>query len=245
MKSYFGLVYMKKVFFTLIFVIGFVNNAFANNLSRYIEDCLAVIDKPEIKTTSSYGNLKYNFSKDEEFLRSETAKKYAEQGQEFPVEYKPIGLTKVRQGFDFDMEVGVISISDGKYCVYPKKIEAYIGYYVPTIYILKGLQKETCVYDVALRHEKTHMEIYILALDYFMPIFKKSVEGLLNKVGVKIADNVNDTENVAKALNEAYVNQIKYEVDAWRKTVEDEQMKLDSMNNYILENRICNEIDKK
>lgn len=239
---------MKKVFFTLIFALIFMNNAFANNKdidARYIEDCLAIIEKPYLEVSSSYGSLKYNFDKDEDFLRKETVKKYKEQGKVLPADYKVVGLTKVRQGFEFNMDIGIIGVSGGKYCVHPKKIYTYIGYYVPTIYILKDLPKDSCVYDVALRHEKTHMEIYLHALDYFIPSFKKSVEGLLDKVGVRIANNIKDAEKKANILNEEYIKELKSDVDAWVKHVEEEQMMLDSGENYDLERRICEEVDKK
>ncbi len=236
---------MKKVFFTLIFVVVFINNAVAKDVSRYVNDCLAVIDQPKLKITSSYGKLKYNFDKDEDFLRKETIKKFATQGDMLSIGYKPLGLTVVRQGFEFDMEVGVVSVSDGMSCFYPKNIKAHVGYYVPTIYILKYLEKDTCMYDVALRHEKTHMEIYIHALDYFMPVFKKAAEGLLGRVGVKIADNDGAFEKKAMELYENYKSRLQSEFDNWRKSVEEEQSKLDSMDNYTLETRICNEIDKK
>ena len=237
---------MKKVFFTLILLMIFANNTFANNdVSKYVEDCLAVISKPDIKITSSYGKLKYNFDKNEDFLRRETERKYVEQGQRMPDDHKPIGLTKVRQVLDFNMEVGVIGVSDAKYCVYPKKIDAHLGYSVPTIYILKGLEKGSCVYDVALRHEKTHMEIYIHALDYYLPTFKKSVYELLDKKGVRIANDTKEAESMAEKLNEDYLSEIKSSVNLWRKQVEEEQMKMDSIENYTLESRICSELDKK
>jgi hypothetical protein len=89
------------------------------------------------------------------------------------------------------------------------------------------------------------MEIYIHALDYFMPIFKKAVEGLLGRVGVKIADSDGAFEAAAKELYENYKLQLKSEFDNWRNSVEEEQKKLDSIDNYTLESRICNEIDKK
>jgi hypothetical protein len=89
------------------------------------------------------------------------------------------------------------------------------------------------------------MEIYIHALDYFMPVFKKTAEGLLGRVGVKIADNDGAFEKKAKELYENYKSHLQSEFDNWRKSVEEEQSKLDSMDNYTLETRICNEIDKK
>ena len=240
---------MKKVFFTLIFAIFFVCDAWANeDVSKYIEDCLAVIDKPNIKAKSSYGYLQYNFDKDEDFLRKKTSELYNERGLKLPDDHKVLGLTVVRLGFELDVGVGMISVSNDKYCLYPTDINAYIGYSAPIIYILKDLQKGSCKYDVALKHEKTHMEIYINALDYFLPKFKDTVENLLYKVGVKIIDKPKDDQSrliVAKKFSEVYHNYVKKQVDEWWNILSVEQGKLDTMENYDLENRICREIDKK
>lgn len=108
-----------------------------------------------------------------------------------PQDLVPVGLTKVRDGFDFNMTVGHIEISHGYSCLYPQEINAHLGYYVPTIYILKDLQKGTCLYEVALRHEKTHMQIYIEALDYFLPEFKKRPSGSLTGLACALSDRAN------------------------------------------------------
>lgn len=237
---------MKKVFFALIFMSAWVNNAkAADDLQRYEEECLSVIDKPQVEVTSSYGKLRYNYTKGKEYLRRETIKQYEENGREVPDDFIPIGLTKVRDGFNFNMSVGQIEISHGYECVYPERIETHLGYYTPTIYILKDLEKDSCLYEVALKHEKTHMQIYIEALDYFLPEFKKTADGLFETVGVKVVAPGQRADVVAKELNVAYLQALQQKVERWRQEVEDEQVKLDSAEQYILENKLCEKFDKK
>ncbi len=237
---------MKKVFFALIFVGTLVNNATAaDDLQRYKEECLSVIDKPQVEVTSSYGKLRYNYTKGKEYLRRETIKQYEENGRKVPDDFIPIGLTKVRDGFNFNMSVGQIEISHGYECVYPERIETHLGYYTPTIYILKDLEKDSCLYEVALKHEKTHMQIYIEALDYFLPELKKTADGLFETVGVKIVAPGQRADIVAKELNVAYLQALQQKVERWRQEVEDEQVKLDSAEQYILENKLCEKFDKK
>ena len=239
---------MRKVFFTLIFTLLFINNAMANDASRYIEDCLSVIDKPKLKTTSSYGKLKYDFSKDEDFLRKKTNEYYDGREKVFPDDYDVLGLTTVRLGFDLDVDVNIISVSNGKHCAYPTSIKAHMGYSVPTIYILNDLKKGSCRYDVALKHEKTHMEIYIHALDYVMPMFKAAVERLFDEVGVRIIDKPNSDKEmfkVAEGLSNDYRDHIKKQIDVWWKKLHEEHDKLDTLESYKLEARICEEIDKE
>lgn len=236
---------MKKVFFALILGLAGVNSAQGDDgRERYVEECLSVIGRPTVMVTSSYGKLKYNFDKDGAYLRRETERKYQESGQQMPQDLVPVGLTKVRDGFDFNMTVGHIEISHGYSCLYPQEINAHLGYYVPTIYILKDLQKGTCLYEVALRHEKTHMQIYIEALDYFLPEFKKAAVGQFDRIGVRVVGPGESADDAARELNEAYLNDMKEKVEHWRREVEQEQMKFDTPQNYILESKLCEGKDK-
>lgn len=234
---------MKKVFFALILSFFVIRPVCAQSLEKYEKECLSFIKAPEVSVSSAYGKLRYRFDKDKDFLRRETEKKFTESGEKMPKEFIPIGLTKVRDIFDFNLTAGQIELSKGYVCLYPEKIDVRLEYYMPTIYILEGLKEGTCQYDLALRHEKTHMQIYIEALDYFLPILKKEAEGLFKKAGVKAA-LPEEAEEVAQALNKAYLQILQEKIDAWRAEVETEQMKLDSVENYMMENLLCQKMDE-
>lgn len=234
---------MKKVFFALILGIVFVKPLRADVLAEYQKECLSFIDRPETEVSSSYGKLRYKYDKDAAYLKRETEKKFSFQGMKMPETFVPIGLTKVRDVFDFNLVIGQIGISKGYTCVYPTEIKARLEYYMPTIYILNTLREGTCLYDLSLRHEKTHMQIYIEALDYFLPILKKRIDKLFDEVGVKVVARGESAETAAKALNEAYLEPVKKIIDSWRKEVETEQMKLDTPEHYMIENMLCQKID--
>lgn len=237
---------MKKVFFTLILCCLLCRQAWTQeNLKKYEEECLSIINAPKIRVTSAYGKLKYDYTQNETYLKRETQKKYKEQKAEMPKDFLPIGLTKVRDGFDFNMTVGQIDISNGHSCIYPEEINAHLGYYNPTIYITKSLKEDSCLFKLAVRHEKTHMQIYIEALDYFLPEFKAKTENLFPALGVKIIKRKNSfSRQDAEELNNLYLTTLKKYVDSWRQEIENEQMKLDSVENYTIENRICQELEK-
>lgn len=235
---------MIKVFFALIFVLSLVNFAYANDdLKRYEEECLSIIDKPKVKVSSSYGKLRYNFDKDSEFLKKETERKFVEQGVEYPKGFEPMGLTQVRDGFSVKMNVATIGVSHNKVCLYPENIDVFWGYYLPVIYVANELAEGTCLYDLTLRHEKVHFRIYIDALDYYLPKLKKITESLFDKKGVMIIDKDKNLEFAAQEYNEKYVRYVENLVNKWRGEIEKEQMELDSIKNYILETRICAEVD--
>ena len=235
---------MKKVFFALIFNGLLCNLCMAEeNLKQYEDECLSIIDKPVIKFTSSYGKLKYDFDKDSKYLRIETEKRFLEQGLEMPKELEPMGLTTIKDSFELNMNVGQVGVSHGYKCLYPESIDVFMGYYLPKIYIAKDAPKDSCLYNLALRHEQTHMRIYIDALDFFLPKLKERVEGVLKNKGVRIVAPNDNVQEMALLFNEDYTLYIQDYVNHWRKQVEKEQLKMDSLKQYIIESKLCREID--
>lgn len=238
---------MKKVFFTLILCYNISFPTFAaENLQKYEKECLSIVNAPKVQVTSTYGKLKYDYQKDGAYLRRETAKKYKQMNISMPAGLIPFGLTKVTYGFDFNMTVSQINFNNGYICLYPEEIKTHLGYYNPTIYIINNLKKDSCHYKIALRHEKTHMQIFIEALDYFLPKFKTIANNLFKTQGVKIIhkSNANVTEEAAK-LNNKYRDALKQKVDSWYKEIKMEQLKLDSVENYTIETILCQELDEK
>lgn len=231
---------MKKIFFALILNLFFIYSVnAAEGMERYIEECASFVERPKVELTSSYGKLRYRFDKGADYLRQETDKKFAEQDLTADVSFEPAGLTKVRDTFDLDFTASSFGLSHGYSCVYPETISARLEYSHPTIYILNTLEKDSCFYNVALRHENTHMQIYIEALDYFLPILKKYIEDLFDTIGFVVIARDESEEEAAQRLNKAYVDAIQNKIEEWHKEVEIEQLKLDSPENYALENMLC------
>lgn len=231
---------MKKIFFALILNLFFIYSAQATeDLDKYKEECASFVEKPKVELVSSYGKLRYRFDKGADYLRQETNKKYAEQDQVADVTFEPAGLTKVRDTFDLDFTANSFGLSHGYFCVYPETMKARLVYTHPTIYILNTLEKDSCYYKVALRHENTHMQIYIEALDYFLPKLKKYMEDLFDEIGFIVVSKDESIEEAAQRLNQAYINAIQRKIEEWHKEVEIEQLKLDTPENYALENKLC------
>lgn len=235
---------MKKVFFILIssIFISFPAQS-EEDIAKYKEECTSFTDKPEINISASYGKLLYKFDKDDDFLKQKTTEKFAKQGQAMDNSFSPVGLTDVRDVLDLDFQAETMGLSHGYTCIYPKKITVNLEYSLPTIYISNSLKPETCLYKVALQHEKTHMKIYIDALDYILPILKNYIKSLNDSIGVRITARNESPEEAAKELNALYFAKIQQLITAWRKDVEKEQLKLDSPEHYILENKICEELN--
>ena len=236
---------MKKVFFALILNLFIWSGATrADDLSAYQKECLDFISRPKVEVYGSYGNLRYNYDKDSAYLTQEQEKKVkAYSAEETNVEMKVLGLTKMQDTVDFKSEFTQLALNKGYICLYPENIQISIDYYLPTIYIANELQKGTCLYDITLRHERTHAQIYIEALDYFLPRLKKYADALFDNIGVKIITKGESVDNAMSDLSKSYHDAVQKRIDAWYKAVEKEQLKMDTIEQYKLESRICQEIE--
>ena len=88
------------------------------------------------------------------------------------------------------------------------------------------------------------MQIYIEALDNFLGKLKFLAMGLYGNIGVEVIDKKYASKEAAEKYNKLYYNEVEKRVLVWRKSVEEEQMKLDSPEQYIMEVRVCEEFDK-
>lgn len=236
---------MKKVFFALIlnfFIWGGV--AWADDLSAYQKECLDFISRPKVDIYGSYGNLRYSYDKDSDYLTQEQEKKVKMYSAgDAAIELKVLGLTKMQDTVDFKAEFTQLALNKGYTCLYPENIQVSIDYYLPTIYIASELQKGTCLYDITLRHERTHAQIYIEALDYFLPRLKKYADALFDNIGVKVITKGESVDDAMAELSKSYHDAVQKRIDAWYKAVEKEQLKMDTIEQYKLESRICQEIE--
>ena len=235
---------MRKIFFALILSFFFVNPVFADSaIEKYKADCLKFINPPTVLLESSYGKLRYNYSKDMKYLGRATAEKLSSFQKSTKNEFKIMGLTKVRDIFNYETSFMVFSLNKNYSCIYPEKIKVRLGYNMPTIYIANNLKKDTCLYDLTVRHENTHMQIYIDALDYFLPIFKEYLNNQFRLIGIDIVAKNGDIQESIKKLNEKYLAGAQEKVNAWRNEVETEELKLDTPEHYLMESMICQHID--
>ena len=236
---------MRKVFFALIFSVFFADlGCAANSLEYYKKECLEIIDKPKVSVKYSLGRLRYDFKKTRKYIEQEKKKNLIYQNIEQVEGMEIDGLTSIRNNFEVNLEAKQIGVSDGYQCVYPESIDVYLGYFAPVIYIANDLPEDSCRYKLALRHEKTHMQIYVEALLYILPKLKSETNLSIEKIGVKVVGRNDDVSVAAKKLHEEYVGYLKAFVDKWQKEMYAEQLKLDSYENYMIESRICKEIDE-
>ncbi|MDR1694054.1 MAG: hypothetical protein LBR70_02530 [Lactobacillaceae bacterium] len=232
---------MKKVFFilTVILVCSALSaRAWSQEVSGAEVDtdvvCGNMEISPEVVFTTSYGKLAYDYGS--------TTRALTSIGKRYGIVEKGLfaaGLATV--GVNWEISVDTISriISEDNICVIPVKVDIFIGYEDPVIYVSKDLKPESCEYNVVLRHEQTHQQINKLALDYFIPKLKAAVEQISKDVRPTEIQNLNQIDNAAENISNEYVGHISPLVEHFKKELLSEHSKLDNPENYKHEGDIC------
>ncbi len=218
---------MKKLFFVLTFI-----NFFANQVLAL--DCENLIIAPTINVMSSFGNLQYNSSRNINDITS-MAKEY----NLVESDLFASGLATATVNFDISVVAAATPITIGKFCVIPSKVDIFLGLSKPVIYLADNLEKDSCRYNIVLRHEQTHQQINKTTLEYYLPIFSASASKIIQNTSPITIDDTKQLEQATKDLTEKYNQKIMPLVDFIKKEIAGEQKKLDNPANYKYENVLC------
>lgn len=222
---------MKKLFFILTFLLVLSP---ARQVLSAPTGCERYKTQPELRFSTSYGKLKYDNSYSQRQL-TVLGEKYGilEQG------LFASGLATVNVSYQLSVKAVRKQVSDSLICVIPKVVDVYIGYQSPTIYISKDLVKDSCEYNVVLRHEQTHQQINTAALEYFIPQLQNAVRSILNSeepIRIKKAD---DFDAASEQLVNNYTAKLEPLINYFKTELIKEQGKLDNYQNYKLEDDLC------
>ena len=223
---------MKKIFFALTFFIVLVlSSATAFAYESWIErECPKEADV-KLVFMSSYGKLHYKY-KTSDFLRqsSTTPRKENE---------RVLGLTLPHTTVEVNITTSVIgsSMSD-EVCVVPETVEVFFGFVNPDIYISYDLKDKKCQRALIVRHEQTHQQINVLALNYFLPQMKKLIRKKVDKLKPVVAYKW-EQESVVQQMNETIMQRMNNLVNQFNAFLDKEQSKLDNDENYAFEATVC------
>lgn len=222
---------MKKLFFILIFLIFFPSLTFAAGKD---DVCLRYKTMPELVFSTSYGKLVYNRSRNQQQLTAI--------GKQFGIVEQGLfasGLALVGVNYHVSVNTASRVAADGGICVIPVRVELFIGYQNPIIYISKELEEGSCEYNVVLRHEQTHQQINTAALEYFIPRLKSAALSVLNNVPPQRIDNSGQIDAATRQFVHTYSAQLEPLINFFKAELLREQSKLDNHENYQLEGSLC------
>lgn len=244
---------MKKLFLILIFASTaiFSNNLlaqktnlpdeakFANEISRTNASdsiCRKTMREPKVTISTSYGKLRYDFSKNNRSLTRMHIRQYG--GRVAPGKYVH-GLATNDLSTEISFKLLKNTLPDGTVCVYPDEINLLVGVQNPTIYLSKDLQEESCAYQVALRHEQTHQQINAEVLESYLPIIQKRFLEAVQKYSLVSRNSDINLSLAQESLKNRYLSVINPLLEEIKSEIKTEQAKLDSAENYDYEEKIC------
>ena len=226
---------MKKLFFILtnLFIIAEASQVSAAN------PCDEIAVNPTINLTTSFGKLRYDFTKNIKEL-TKLSGKYGiiEQG------LFASGLAAI--GVEWEIEVNTISKVVGSFdiCTIPSTIDIFVGFSDPVIYVSRDLEEGSCEYELVMRHERTHQQINKTALEYFAPLMKEAFKEVARNIPAHRVDSISKIDVATEVLTEKYMREIEPIINNFKKEIALEQSKLDSHTNYQLEGDLCKSFPK-
>lgn len=221
---------MKKIFFILTVLCGVLSHS----LTALAAGCGNIRPHPQIEFSTSYGQLRYDFRNDNQQI-TQIAKKYGiiEKG------LFASGLATVNVSWEISLNTLGQIIGDYDICVIPTHINIFIGYSEPVIYISNELEKNSCEYNVVLRHEQTHQQINKTALDYFLPQLQKQIQAIASGIKPLNVYSITDIDKATIDLTKNYNEKIAPYIDDFKNKLLAEQSKLDNHLNYEHESKLC------
>lgn len=221
---------MKKLFFVLTFIIFC---ALTTSVSE-AGVCDPYKQMPDLKFSTSYGKLKYDTSYSRRQLTT--------LGEQFGILEQGLfasGLATVNVAYQLSVSTVSHRATDSVICVVPKIVNIYIGYQEPTIYLAKELKKDSCEYNVVLRHEQTHQQINISALEYFIPQLRKAAISVIGNAKPLEIKDLKDFDTATQQFVKRYTRQLEPLINFFKTELLKEQGKLDNRNNYKMEDNLC------
>lgn len=218
---------MKKLFFMLIFSCFLSKNAYALTCKDIKSDVLVFVEY-------SFGKLNYDFSKTTSEITS-----MAKNFDLVKTNHIAEGLSTINLNYDISVYTQTQQINDKNFCAVPVKVNVSIVIENPTIYISNSLEKDSCKYNIVMRHEKTHQQINIKTLEYYLPILKAAITNIIKKQNNIPITDINRLDQATIQITEKYTKDIKPLIDYIKKEISQQQQRLDNMENYKFESKLC------
>lgn len=221
---------MKKLFFILTFIFCLP----ILSVPAWAFDCSQIQSMPSIEFSTSYGKLRYDNTKTNQQVTAIAGTYGISEKGLFAA-----GLATINVNFEISINTLGKIYGENNICVIPTNINIYIGYSDPVIYISKNIPKNTCKYNVVLRHEQTHQQINKNALEYFLPLFQDAIKRIIPTVKPLSVSNTEEIDLATTELTQTYNRKITPLIEVFKNELLNEQGKLDNHENYQHEEELC------
>lgn len=229
---------MKKIFFILtIFIFIFFNEAVAQNVTKGVSlktICETSPVSPHLKFYTSYGKLEYDTS----YTRDNLTRLGKNLGM-FEEGDLASGLALVDVAAEYELNTTSRKMTNGAACIFPQELSVYIGFQNPVIYLAKDMERNSCLYNLVVRHEQVHQQINVNALEYFIPLIYQEVKKITEQMKPMYISSDKLIRAGTNEMTAFYAEQINTLVNQFKQEILIEQRKLDNRQQYQLESNIC------
>lgn len=227
---------MKNLFYILIFCLPYFFSVSVLAQETAQTACQKILRPPKVTISTSFGRLKYDFSKNNRSLTRMHIRQYG--GKVATGKYVH-GLATYDLSTQINFKMLKNTLNNGSVCIYPQEISLNIGVEDPTIYLSKDLVEGTCVYQLALRHEQTHQQINTEVLENYLPLIKqKFLTAVKQNLLISSSRDMN-LQLAQENLKNRYLEAINPVLEEIKAEIKAEQAKLDSLENYDYEQKLC------
>lgn len=199
--------------------------------------CKPFVSNPKVLIKAVFEPLRYDYSRAPRTLENMHRQEYGGQTHEG---YRINGLTPYNLNTTLEFRILKKVFKDGVTCFYPDEITLVFTLQDPVIYIARSIRKGTCEYDVTLRHEQTHEQVNVEALEYYLPKIRDAFIAAVKKYAVAGRPKDDMTlEAVQKSLEKKYLDAINPLLSELENEITKEQAKLDRLEHYNYESSLC------
>jgi len=227
---------MKKLFYTLIFL-SFAFFSVSGKAANLNMRCKDFVTNPKVKIKAVFEPLRYDYSRASRTLENMHQKEYGGQTHEG---YRINGLTPYNLNTTLEFNILKKVFKDGVTCFYPGEINLTFTLKDPVIYVARNIRRGTCEFNVTLRHEQTHEQINIEALEYYLPKIRDAFIAAVRKYAVagREKDDIS-LEAVQSSLQKKYLDAINPLLSELENEIAVEQAKFDNLEQYNYESGLC------
>ncbi len=186
---------------------------------------------PEIEVLYNYGDLHYDYEKSPDEIKQI----YLEDNPNGVVE-RIRGLTQLSARASVSIDPETVMLKSERYCTYAKKIEVKL-LYTPVVYISNQLEKDSCQFNLTMRHEQTHLQFGHQALRDAAKDMSDNLQQYIETNSPFVSKD--DYEADEQKVVQIYTNKVEQIFNDFRKNLEKQNSRIDTTENYKKEASYC------
>lgn len=114
---------------------------------------------PGVRLSVNHAPVRYEFSRSGSELATIIARHGSAAASTRMMGRRVHGLTHSSLGYNLGAAFDLLSLADGTWCLWPRRVDAELGYSETTVYIANAYRRDSCAFQAVLAHEEEHVAI--------------------------------------------------------------------------------------